>query len=103
MSINHGIFLCFNCAIGIHQSHYPVEVSCVKSIVDDQFNNTQLKVMINGGNRVAYEFFSLYDLDQEATQKKYNTHAAQYYRERLKRQVESGFLLKTIEDQVPDL
>jgi hypothetical protein len=40
VSINHGIFICFNCAIGIHQSHYPVEVSCVKSIAEDQFNNT---------------------------------------------------------------
>jgi hypothetical protein len=50
--------------------------------------------MINGGNSKALEFFSLYDLDQESTQKRYNTEAALYYREKLKRQVESGFLLK---------
>ena len=33
VSINHGIFLCHNCA-SIHQAHYGVEISFVKSIID---------------------------------------------------------------------
>ena len=32
VSINLGIFLCYNCAVCIHKQHYSVEVSCIKSI-----------------------------------------------------------------------
>ena len=35
VSINHGIFLCHNCAY-IHQNHYGVEVSFIKSIIDNR-------------------------------------------------------------------
>lgn len=38
VSINHGIFLCINCATGLHIEHYPIEVSYIKSIADDSFN-----------------------------------------------------------------
>ena len=66
VSINNGVFLCSNCAIGIHLEHYPVEVSCIKSISDpDQFNYQQLRVLINGGNQNAFEFFEIYDLHNE--------------------------------------
>ena len=67
VSLNQGVFLCFNCAVCIHQKHYPVEVSCIKSMTEDKFNYVQLKVLINGGNSNAFEFFSLYDLHQEPT------------------------------------
>lgn len=100
VSLNHGIYLCFNCAIGIHQKHYAVEVSCVKPIFST-FNLVQLKVLINGGNKNCKEFLEHYDLDQETTSKKYNTEAAQFYREKLRRQVESGFLLS--KETLPDV
>ena len=65
MSINHGIFLCANCAIGIHIEHYPVEASCIKAISEDEFNYLQLRVLINGGNKAAFDFFEAYDLINE--------------------------------------
>ena len=66
VSINNGVFLCSNCATGIHLEHYPVEVSCIKSITDpDSFNYQQLRVLINGGNQNAFEFFEIYDLHNE--------------------------------------
>ena len=65
VSINHGIFLCANCAVGIHIEHYPVEVSYIKSIAEDEFNYLQLRVLINGGNQNAYTFFEAYDLINE--------------------------------------
>ena len=65
VSINHGIFLCQNCATGIHIEHYPVEISCIKSIANDEFNYLQLRVLINGGNQAAFDFFEAYDLINE--------------------------------------
>lgn len=82
--MNHGIFLCANCATGIHQEHYPVEVSYVKAIEKDEFNYLQLRVFINGGNKAAFDFFEVYDLQNEPVQKRYNTLAAQFYRDKLR-------------------
>ena len=68
VSINNGIFLCFNCAVGIHKEHYPVEVSYIKAITancghdEDTFTYLQLRVLINGGNKAAFEFYDDYDL-----------------------------------------
>ena len=84
VSMNHGIFLCVNCATGIHIEHYPVEVSFIKAIKEDEFNYCQLNVLINGGNKAAFDFFEVYDLQHEPVQKRYNTLAAQFYREKLR-------------------
>ena len=62
VSVNHGIFLCSNCALGIHMVHYPVEVSYIKSVEESNFNYLQLRVLINGGNQAAFDFFEVYDL-----------------------------------------
>ena len=32
VSVNNGVFLCFNCACGIHTLHYGMEVSFIKPI-----------------------------------------------------------------------
>ena len=67
------MFLCYNCATGIHLEHYPAEISFIKAINDrsgqeeDQFNYLQLRVLINGGNKVAYDFFEDYDLNHDTT------------------------------------
>jgi len=45
--------------------------------------------MINGGNKNALTFFRAYDLNQMTTQKKYSTIAAEYYRDKLKRSLDS--------------
>jgi hypothetical protein len=57
--------------------------------------------MTTGGNSNAREFFGLYDLDQESVQKRYNTVAAQFYRERIKQKVELGYVMRAIKE--PDL
>ena len=65
VSINQGIFLCANCATGIHIEHYPVEVSFIKAIDVDEFNYLQLRVLINGGNKAAFDFYEVYDLTND--------------------------------------
>ena len=46
-------------------SCYPVELSCVKSVDRaTEFNMGQLRLLINGGNRRALDFFRLYGMDQ---------------------------------------
>jgi hypothetical protein len=45
--------------------------------------------MINGGNKNASTFFQAYDLHLMTTQKKYSTIAAEFYREKLKRSLDS--------------
>ena len=101
MSINHGIFLCANCATGIHIEHYPCEVSFIKCIETDEFNYLQLRVLINGGNKAAFDFFEVYDLQNEPVQKRYNSEAAQFYRDKIKGLLEQGVLAAS-SARVPD-
>ena len=101
VSINHGIFLCANCATGIHIEHYPVEISFIKAINTDEFNYLQLRVMIKGGNKAAFDFFEVYDLQNEPVQKRYNTVAAQFYRDRMKGVLESGSMLPSAVNKIP--
>lgn len=49
--------------------------------------------MINGGNKNAFSFFQSYDLHLMTTQKKYSTGAAEYYRDKLKRSLDSDSLI----------
>lgn len=85
VSINNGIYLCFNCAQGIHIPNYPGSTSYIKSITNDDFNYLQLRLMINAGNQAAFEFFETYDLTQDSVQKRYSTQAAHFYREKLRK------------------
>lgn len=102
MSINHGIFLCDNCATGIHAEHYPVEVSFIKPIANSSFSYPQMRVLINGGNKAAFDFFEHYDLQNEPVQKRYNTVAAQFYRNHIKNVLDQGFLAPSSYEQAPD-
>ena len=61
VSLNNGVFLCFNCSTGIHQKVYSAEVSFIKPC-NHSFNVLQMRILINGGNRNAEEFFEKYDL-----------------------------------------
>ena len=77
VSINHGIFLCYNCA-SIHQSNYGVEISFIKRINDEskiigtdgkkelkisKWTYTQLRVLIiSGGNKGFADYMEQYDL-----------------------------------------
>lgn len=90
VSVNHGIFMCYNCA-RIHQTHYGVQISFVKSIIDNtklptcqeyfptdpgtendhhqfpvklsKWTYTQLRVLlISGGNKAFRDYMDQYDL-----------------------------------------
>jgi hypothetical protein len=76
----------------------------VKPLKDkNSFTILQLRVLINGGNANAKEFFEMYDIQFMSTQKKYATHAAAVYRERLKQSVEGDTQLQTLaEGYIPD-
>ncbi|CDW88860.1 arf gtpase activator [Stylonychia lemnae] len=62
VSINLGIFLCFNCGVCIHRLHYGIEISYIKSVHADTWNHQQLRVLINSGNKLLREFLEFYDL-----------------------------------------
>jgi len=51
VSVNQGVFICVNCAYGIHRLHYGVEVSYIKSIFKDPWNHQQLRALIHSGNK----------------------------------------------------
>ena len=107
VSMNHGIFLCHNCA-SIHQAHYGVEISFVKSISEvnessaslyqankllklSKWTYTQLRVLIiSGGNKAFLDYMDQYDLTSDTIQKRYNSVAAQYYRDHLKNKIKGG-------------
>jgi hypothetical protein len=88
--MNNGVFICGNCAL-IHKSSYPLEVSYPKSLFtpNDRFNYLQLRVLINGGNKNALQFYTAYDIDQMSVQKKYATTASLFYRNQLKMSLDS--------------
>ena len=52
--------------------------------------------MINGGNKNAFDFYKCFDLHQENTSKKYTTHGAHLFRERLKRSVDTDTKLEEL-------
>ena len=126
--MNHGIFLCQNCA-SIHQNFYGVEVSFVKRLIDNRTINegmsqqmiyqssiigqqkvlqlskwtyTQLRVLIiSGGNKAFRDHMDQYDLTHETIQKRYATVAAQYYRDHLRNKVK-GVASKNMIVSMPD-
>jgi uridylate kinase len=52
---------------------------------------TQLRVLIvSGGNKAFREYMEQYDLMHESVQKRYNTVAAQYYRDLIKNKIKGG-------------
>jgi len=57
--------------------------------------------MIKGGNKAAFDFFEVYDLMNEPVQKRYNTVAAQFYRESIKGALDSGSMLPSAVNRIP--
>ena len=103
-SLNNGIILCLKCA-GIHRS-FGLQISTIRSVQVDSWNEKQVKYLSQGGNNKFKEFLSEYKIEPSSSfDLKYKSKAAEYYRCMLKNEVEKIFdeKYKIVEMQKPNL
>ncbi|CAM8906581.1 unnamed protein product [Rhodiola kirilowii] len=85
-SVTYGIFLCIDCS-AVHRS-LGVHVSFVRSTNLDSWTPDQLKTMCFGGNNRAQVFFKQHGwTDGGRIEAKYNSRAANMYRQLLSKEV----------------
>ncbi len=86
-SINNGIFLCLKCA-GIHRN-LGVNISLIRSLQIDSWDEKQILFLKKGGNEKLKNFLNEYNItSNNSIDEKYKSKASDYYRKKLKNEVE---------------
>lgn len=86
-SMNNGIYLCLSCA-GVHRG-YGVNISYIRSITIDSWNNNQVAFMKQGGNRRLLDLAKIFEIDIKKVNKKdfYNSRLMDFYRKLIKSEI----------------
>lgn len=83
-SVNNGVYLCINCS-GNHRG-YGVNISYVRSLTLDKWNDNQIGLMKVGGNKKLKELLDIYKVDKNKIDKEklYSSNLLEFYRHVLK-------------------